>query len=102
MRPLWGKKEDSSPYTTLRAFRSARKTPEPEHLTITHLVWIVVCTWIGGAALTAMVAALAAMSGWGFGWDVGANVMLLGFFLGSILGVGIGVSFPIWWTALTH
>jgi len=99
MRPPWGKKEER--YTTLSAYRSARKTPEPEHVTITQLVWIFPCTWIAGAVVAAMIAGIATMNGWGFGWDAGANLMLLGFLLGSVLGVGIGASVPIWWTALT-
>ncbi len=101
VRPPWGKKErfDSSIYT-LRAFRSAHKSPEPGHLTIAQLVWIVVGTWIAGAALAAMIAGIAVLNEWGFGWDVGANIMLLGFLLGSTLFSGLGVSLPTWWTAL--
>ncbi len=98
MRPPWGKEER---YTTLYAYRSARKTSKSEHLTITQLVWIFLCTWIAGAALGALFAVIASMNGWGYGWDIGANIMLLGFLLGSVLGIGVGASLPIWWTALT-
>ncbi len=98
MRPPWGKEER---YTTLYAYRSARKTPKSEHLTITQLVWIFLCTWIAGAALGALFAVIASMNGWGYGWDAASNIMLLGFLLGSVLGIGVGASLPIWWTALT-
>ena len=98
VRPPWGKEEQ---YTTLYAYRSARKTPKSEHLTTTQLVWIFLCTWIAGAALAALFAVIASMNGWGYGWDAAANIMFLGFLLGSVLGVGVGASFPIWWTALT-
>lgn len=101
VRPPWGKKQQPA-YTSLYAYRSSKKAPPSDHLTITQVVWIVVWPWVGGAALTALLAAIAVTSGWGFGWDAGANMMLLGFFLGSILGAGIGASIPIWWTAITN
>ncbi len=96
MRPPWGKKEE---YRVLYAYRSIRKTPEPEHLTISQLIWIFFGIWIAGAALAAIIASFADTS-WGFGWNVGANMMLVGFLLGSVLGAGLGASLPIWWTAL--
>ena len=96
MRPPWGKKEE---YTVLYAHRSLRKTPEPEHLTISQLIWIFFGTWIVGAVVAAMIAAFADHS-WGFGWNVGANMMLWGFLVGSILSIGVGASLPIWWTTL--
>jgi serine/threonine protein kinase len=96
MRPPWGKKEE---YTVLYAHRSIRKTPEPEHLTISQLIGIFLGIWIAGAALAAIIASFADTS-WGFGWNVGANMMLVGFLIGSVLGAGLGTSLPIWWTAL--
>lgn len=101
MRPPWGKEERPSPYASLYAFRRLASSSASEHLTVKNVIWIFLGVWLIGAGLTALLAAVAAMGGWGFGWDVGGNVMLLGFLLGNAAGVGLGASLPIWWTRFT-